>query len=90
MGNIIGYLSGYVNLPKFIPWLGDTQFKVLCVIASVSLCGTVLLSSLYIRERDPRLDGPPSNSNLGMISFFRHVLHSVLRLPPQISRVCEV
>lgn len=38
IGNILGYLSGYMNLPHIFPWLGNTQFKVLCVIASVSLC----------------------------------------------------
>lgn len=86
----MGYLSGYVNLPDIFPWLGNTQFKVLCVIASVSLCGTIVISSLYIRERDPRLEGPPSEANPGIISFFRQVFKSIRRLPPQSRKVCEV
>lgn len=91
IGNILGYLSGYVNLPEIFPWLGNTQFKVLCVIASVSLCGTVIISSLYIRERDPRLEGPPSDdANLGVLSFFRQVFKSIRRLPPQSRKVCEI
>lgn len=89
-GNILGYISGYVNLPEIFPWLGNTQFKVLCVIASVSLCGTIVISSLYIRERDPRLEGPPSEANPGILSFFRQVFQSIRRLPPQSRKVCEV
>ena len=90
IGNILGYLSGYVNLPNIFPWLGNTQFKVLCVIASVSLCGTIIISSLYIRERDPHLEGPPSEAKSGILSFFRQVFNSIRRLPPQSRKVCEV
>ncbi|KAH0014338.1 hypothetical protein KCU78_g8718, partial [Aureobasidium melanogenum] len=36
-GNILGYLSGYVNLPKYLGFFGNTQFKVLCVIAVLAL-----------------------------------------------------
>lgn len=89
VGNILGYLSGYVNLPRIFPWLGSTQFQVLCVIASFALCSTVFISSLYIRERDPRLEGPPTDTNPGLFSFFRQVFNSILRLPPQIRKVCE-
>ena len=79
-----------MNLPDIFPWLGNTQFKVLCVIASVSLCGTVVVTSLYIRERDPRLEGPPSEADPGILSFFRQVFNSIRRLPPQSRKVCEV
>ena len=89
-GNILGYLSGYVNLPEFMPFFGDTQFKVLCVIASLALASTVLISSLYIRERDPRLEGPPKMEKAGIFSFFQQVFSSMKRLPPQVQRVCEV
>ena len=60
------------------------------MIASVSLCGTIVISSLYIRERDPRLEGPPSEANPGIVSFFRQVFKSIRRLPPQSRKVCEV
>ena len=48
------------------------------------------VTCLYIRERDPRLEGPPPTSSLGVVSFFRQVFNSILRLPPQIRKVCEV
>ena len=90
VGNVLGYLSGYVDLPAIIPVFGNTQFKVLCVIACFALGGTLLISTLCIRERDPRLEGPPTSTNPGILSFFRQVFTSMKRLPPQIRRVCEV
>ncbi|KAJ5966283.1 Sucrose transporter [Penicillium waksmanii] len=90
VGNILGFVSGYTELPKYLPFLGNTQFQILCVIASVSLTVTLGASCIYIRERDPRLEGPPSTSELGVVSFFRHVFKSIRDLPPQISQICKV
>ncbi|KAJ6001914.1 hypothetical protein N7499_002218 [Penicillium canescens] len=89
IGNILGYILGYLHLPKIVPFLGNTQFKALCVLASVSLTVTVAISCAYIKERDPRLD-PPVEDKLGVVSFFRQVIKSIRRLPTQIARVCEV
>jgi solute carrier family 45 protein 1/2/4 len=90
VGNILGYIFGYSDLPKILPFLGNTQFKILCALASISLIATLALSCSYIRERDPRLDGPPPSDGLGLISFFEQAFRSVRNLPPQIARVCEV
>ena len=89
--SVVGYLSGYVNLPEIFPFFGNTQFKVLCVIACISLSVTLGISCTFIKERDPRLDGPPAaDSNPGLLSFFTQVFSSIRRLPPQISKVCQV
>ncbi|KAJ5833308.1 hypothetical protein N7474_001619 [Penicillium riverlandense] len=90
VGNIFGFIFGYIDLPKFVPFLGRTQFQVLCAIASFSLLVTLAVSCLYIQERDPRLEGPPSSDELGIVSFFRQTFKSIKNLPPQIARVCEV
>lgn len=89
-GNILGYISGYLDLPKVLPFFGNTQFKVLCAIASISLSTTLLISCSYVKERDPRLEGPPTSRSFGVFSFFKHVFESVRNLPPQIAKVCEV
>ncbi|KAI9803747.1 MAG: hypothetical protein M1826_004946 [Phylliscum demangeonii] len=93
VGNILGYLSGYVHLPSLLPFLGNTQFKILCVIASLALGGTLAVSCTLVPERDPRLDGPVDGGRggrLGVLAFFRQVVRSIRRLPPQIRTVCEV
>jgi solute carrier family 45 protein 1/2/4 len=89
IGNIIGYLFGYIDLPKHLWFLGNTQFKVLCVIASIALGSTVTTSSLFVKERDPRLEGTPSRDK-GVFSFFKGVFKSIKHLPPQTRKVCEV
>ena len=89
-GSILGYLSGYVDLPRHIPFFGNTQFKVLCIIASISLGITVATSCSYIKERDPRLDASTRNNKLGVISTFRSISSSLVRLPLQTRMVCEV
>lgn len=90
IGSVLGYLSGYVNLPKILPFFGNTQFKVLSVITSIALGGTVFISCVFITERDPRRDGPPPTEDIGVIAFFKQVYRSARRLSPQIRKVCEV
>lgn len=90
VGNIIGYLAGYIDLPKYLWFLGNTQFEILCVIASISLASTVAISILTIKERDPRKEPPVPKGHGGLIVFFKTVFTSIRRLPPQTRKVCEV
>ncbi len=93
VGNIIGYVAGYANLPRILWWLGDTQFKDLCAIASIALGVTVVLSCVLIRERDPRLDRPAPSAaaqKRGVLAFFAQIFAAMRRLPPQTKRVCVV
>ncbi|KAK7952611.1 general alpha-glucoside permease [Apiospora aurea] len=89
-GNILGYCAGYVDLPRYVGWLGDTQFKVLCAIASISLCLTIFVSVVLVHERDPNLDGPAAKGQAGIMAFFHTIFTSIKRLPPQIRKVCTV
>lgn len=90
VGNIVGYVAGYINLPSMVWWLGDTQFKDLCAIASIALGITVVVSCLFVKERDPRQEGPPSRDKPGVFAFFKKIFGSIKRLPPQIKKVCVV
>lgn len=90
IGNIIGYCFGYINLPRYMWFFGDTQFKILCVIASICLSITVAISLVFIKERDPREEGPPLRDKGGVVSFFKGVFSSIKSLPPQTRKVCEV
>ncbi|KAF4989478.1 SUT1D-like sucrose transporter [Fusarium heterosporum] len=89
-GNIAGYIAGYVDLTRHLGFLGKTQFQILCAIACVALALTVFVSVAFIKERDPRLDGPASKERHSVFSFFFTIFKSIKRLPPQIKRVCEV
>jgi solute carrier family 45 protein 1/2/4 len=88
--NIIGYIAGFVNLPKYLWIFGNTQFKILCVTASMGLFLTVALSISTVRERDASLEAEPRERKGGVIAFFKQVIRSIQRLPPQTRKVCEV
>ena len=90
IGNIIGYVAGYLKLSTWFWWLGDTQFKDLCAIASIALAATIVLSVLVVKERDPRLEGPPAKDRPGVFAFFAKIFTSIQRLPPQTKKVCQV
>ncbi|KAI1638865.1 major facilitator superfamily domain-containing protein [Biscogniauxia mediterranea] len=90
IGNILGYIAGGIDLPRYTWWFGNTQFKDLCAIASILLCSTVLLSAVVIRERNPQLENRPIERRPGVASFFVKIFASIKRLPPQIRKVCVV
>lgn len=90
IGSIVGYLFGYTDLPKYLWFFGDTQFKILCAIASLAMTMTLAISCLAIAERDPRLEGDPPHQEAGVIAFFTNLFRSVRKLPPQIKAVCQV
>lgn len=90
IGNIAGYLAGYVKLPEYLPWLGQTQFKVLCAIASFIMALTVGISVTTCAERDPTFDSAPADEQGGVLGFFKGLWNSIGKLPAQIKRVCEV
>lgn len=90
IGNIVGYIAGYINLPAYLWFFGNTQFKILCAVASICLAATIFLSTSVIKERNPKLDGPPPSNRPGVLAFFFKIFTSIKRLPPQIKRVCQV
>lgn len=90
VGNIIGYIAGFTDLPVYFWFFGNSQFKILCAIACIGLAVTVLISITTIRERDPRLEAAPPKRKEGLIAFFVQVFKSIGRLPPQTRKVCEV
>jgi solute carrier family 45 protein 1/2/4 len=90
VGNIILYIFGYIDLPRHLWFFGNTQFKVLCVIASIGLMITVLVSCLSIKEKTYGKPAGSTPAKGGLITFFKTLFHSVRYLPRQIKRVCQV
>ena len=52
VGDILGFCLGFMNLPATFPFLGNTQFKGLCVVASVSILITLAISTACIKEQN--------------------------------------
>lgn len=91
IGNLLGYIAGYLDLPKHFAFLGREQFQVLCAFASIVLTALVFISIMVIKERNPQLD-PPSKEDYqsGILQFFKQVWSSIKRLPTPIRVVCEI
>ncbi|QSZ34728.1 hypothetical protein DSL72_007583 [Monilinia vaccinii-corymbosi] len=90
IGNIIAYLAGYLDLPKYLWFFGNNQFKILSLMACIALSTTVTISSATIKERDPTDEPIPPATKSGLIAFFKQVFTSIRRLPPLTRQVCEV
>ena len=91
IGNVFGYVAGYLNLPKYFYFLGREQFQVLCAFASIVLTTLVSISIFTIKEKNPQ-DEPEEfeEEEQGFFNFFRKVWESIKRLPMPIRVVCEI
>jgi solute carrier family 45 protein 1/2/4 len=90
IGNLLGYGSGFVNLPVILPILGDTQFKVLSVLSSCMLAVTISILCLSVQERDPSSDGHLDHRLSNLAGKFRHIFSGLTQMPPEIVKVCKV
>lgn len=50
LGNVIGYFTGFLNLLDLFPFLGNSQLKILCVIACIVFISSILITCLNTRE----------------------------------------
>ncbi|TQS38771.1 hypothetical protein Golomagni_00715 [Golovinomyces magnicellulatus] len=90
VGNILGYVAGYIDLKHYLSYFGDTQFKILCVNASLALAVTVLLSLSTIREPSSCKETEIISDPVGITSFFRTIFTSFKHLPPLTYKVCRI
>ena len=97
--------SGYTNLPKYFPSLGETQFQILCVLAPVFLVITVIITCTAVKEVDPALlfvfPGQENEQQGGIqaavsvkpppfLVTHEQMLTSISRLPPRVRQICNI
>jgi solute carrier family 45 protein 1/2/4 len=51
IGNVVGYSVGAVNLVKWLPFLGNTQMKVLTSIATIAMLLGCFITCFFIDEK---------------------------------------
>jgi solute carrier family 45 protein 1/2/4 len=91
IGSIFGYASGLFNLPHILPWFGDTQFKCLCVIASLALGLTVAVTLSIIDEKQVVFDGDdPLQEGVSFFDVFREIYRKVIYMPKDMMRIFQV
>jgi solute carrier family 45, member 1/2/4 len=52
-GNLLSYITGFLHLPGLLPFLGGTQFKILCLLVSFVLAVSLAITSWFIAETAP-------------------------------------
>jgi solute carrier family 45 protein 1/2/4 len=89
IGSILGYTAGYVSLPKYVPWLGNTQLKGLCFVASLALGSTVAMTCLTIKEKR-YVDLEGNMKRKSFLANFSQIYRSIRTVPRRIKQICVV
>ncbi|KAI9280262.1 hypothetical protein BC943DRAFT_146807 [Umbelopsis sp. AD052] len=87
-GSVAGYFMGYADLVKFLPFFGNTQLKVLCVVAMIVLVIADAITCYAVQEI--ALTKPDKNSRTSPLQTLAAIGHSIWTLPAPVQRVCNV
>ncbi|EEB08790.1 alpha-glucoside transporter Sut1 [Schizosaccharomyces japonicus yFS275] len=79
VGNVVGYLFGYLPLQKMFFFLGTTQLQVLCALAAILLISSVVITCLIVEEV------PNTNPPQAQVSVFKELFHFFTSLKQEIS-----
>ncbi|KAI9001651.1 major facilitator superfamily domain-containing protein [Gaertneriomyces semiglobifer] len=88
VGNVIGYFVGYLDLPTFFPFLGNTQLKVLCWLAALWFSSTLATTCWYVKEKR----FAPEARHLGRQWYapMVDIVHAMRNLPGPVQDICNV
>lgn len=90
LGNIIGYLFGFIDLLSVFPWLGDSQMKVICIISSLVFISGIALTCISVKEI-PYIAEPLQESWVTFtINVFKRIYNGLWKLPSSLQSVCNV
>ncbi|KAI1828103.1 major facilitator superfamily domain-containing protein [Xylaria intraflava] len=89
IGHGIAFAMGAIDLPSlFGRSLGETQFKQLTVLAAFGLVATCGITCWAVTERILLSAPSKSNREAGLYQVPRHVLSTIIHLPPRIRAIC--
>lgn len=97
IGHLLVYAIGALDLNAWLGgFLGDTQFKKVCVIAALGMAVPQCLSCWAVEERvlvrnDKGEKGDGSSSaGEGIVEVIRHIYHTFRHLPDRVQQICNV
>ncbi|WBW75135.1 plasma membrane sucrose/maltose:proton symporter Sut1 [Schizosaccharomyces osmophilus] len=90
IGNVFGYLLGFLPLYRIFAFLHITQLQAFCTMASIFLLLTVSITSLIVTERS----FPASEKDQSVVSeileFFGTMRQNISSLPDSLRKICYV
>ncbi|KAI3322299.1 hypothetical protein HD806DRAFT_501643 [Xylariaceae sp. AK1471] len=91
IANILSYSAGYADLPQWVPCLGGSQFRILCVITSLTLATAILLMCFTIHEQRSDIHNTTTSTTQETFNQkLRYICTCYSILPKQVQRVCWV
>ncbi|OAA82104.1 sucrose transport protein [Akanthomyces lecanii RCEF 1005] len=90
IGNVVGYAGGAVDLVRILgTTFGDTQFKLLTIIAVLAILGTTAVTCWAVSEKvllPDVLKGKPQQRN--RFQVVTQIYGTIRHLPPRIRAIC--
>ncbi|GAA5803675.1 hypothetical protein HPULCUR_009158 [Helicostylum pulchrum] len=85
---VIGYFVGFVDLVKYLPWIGNSQVKVFCNVAIVVFLITLAITCVTTKEKvnDKKED---LDINQPWYSTFFYIWRAFRFLPRPIQTLCN-
>lgn len=90
VGNIVGYLFGFVPIRRMLPFFAISQFSWLCLVASVILAFTTVVTCSSIKEQDPWTLAAPATEGTSFKATLRYIVWSAKTMPSAVRQVCLV
>ncbi|GAB1742780.1 hypothetical protein NU219Hw_g8490t1 [Hortaea werneckii] len=91
VGHMMMYGIGALDLEAiFGDFLGDTQFKKVCLIAAIAMAVAQGTSCWAVHERVLVSDGSLKSSNEGLMPVLKQIYSTTINLPPRIHAICMV
>ncbi|KAK4548525.1 hypothetical protein LTR36_009435 [Oleoguttula mirabilis] len=91
VGHMLVYGIGALDLMTiFGNFLGDTQFKKVCLIAAITMVVAQGTSCWAVNERVLVSDGTSRPSNKGILSVLKKIYSTTLSIPEPIQAICWV
>ncbi|WPH00757.1 Hypothetical protein R9X50_00358700 [Acrodontium crateriforme] len=91
VGQLLIYGIGSLDLKRMMGnFLGESQFKKLCIVTAFTMLSTQGLTCWMVQERVLVADGRASDSNGGLMSVLTQIYSTTRNLPESIQAICRV
>ncbi|KAI8977909.1 major facilitator superfamily domain-containing protein [Pilobolus umbonatus] len=84
---VIGYFVGFMDLKTHLPWLGDSQIKVFCIVAMSVFCVTLAVTCFLVHEVP--LTEPEDQDDLPWNHTLLYIWRAFRFLPKPIQSLCN-
>ncbi|CAG8498279.1 9096_t:CDS:2 [Ambispora gerdemannii] len=92
IGSVVGYFMGFVDLIAIFPFFGDTELKVLCVLASLTLIACNVITWYSVKEMVYCSKKSQHVKNVFASTFetLASIIKSIRYLPAPAQQICNV